>query len=172
MAHQFLPYIVPLLLIGLVLRRTTRARTINPGRMWIAPVIYGALAVSALLAGPFPGLLFLAIFIVAVLAGAGLGYFRAIHQTLTVDPETGKVTSQPTTIGAILVLVLFAVRFGIKSAFPDLSNHAHASNDVTQGANALLLFTVAMLIAQAVFLRNRTRPLLEAHAAASSATPN
>lgn len=172
MSHQVLPYIVPLLLIGLVLRRVTRVRTIKPGRMWVAPVIYAAMAVSGLVAGPFPGLLFLALFVVAIVAGAGLGYLRAHHQTLSIDPKTGKISSQPTTIGTILVLALFVVRFGLKSAFPGLSEHGHTGRDVTQGANALLLLTVAMLITQSIFLWMRTRPLLAAHAAQGLSRPN
>lgn len=167
MVRQYLPYIVPLLLMGLVLRRVSRVRTINPSRMWIGSSIYALMAISGLVAGPFPSLLFLAIYVAAAFGGSGLGYLRANHQKLTIDPKTGKISSQPTTIGAVLVLALFAVRFGLKSAFPDLANHGRASSEITQGTSALLIFTVTMLIAQTAFLWLKTRPLLAAHAAGS-----
>ncbi len=56
MSKSILPYIVPLLLAVLILRRSGKARTVKPGRMWVVPLILVAMALSALIDEPFPGL--------------------------------------------------------------------------------------------------------------------
>jgi hypothetical protein len=163
--NSILPYVVPVLLLGLIVRRSGRPRSVNTGRMWVAPAIYAAIAISALLAEPFPGVLAIMAFAAATLAGVGLGYLRARHLHLTIDPKTGKISSRATTLGSLLIVALFAVRFGLKSVFPDMASHGHAAKDVTLGANILLLFTVAMMITNTIMVWRRTRPLLAAHKA-------
>jgi hypothetical protein len=171
MLKEFAPYIVPLLIVALIVRRGSRATRVRPGRMWIRPAIFILVAGTALLAAPMPGLLVIGGFIVAALVGGGLGYLRASHLHLTIDPQTGQVSSQATTIGTALVGVLFAARFGIKIAFPQLSTpgHGHAGAEIVQWGNGMLIFMVAMLIAQAIWIWRRTRPLLAEHAARTAA---
>jgi hypothetical protein len=165
MTHSILPYVIPLLLVVLILRRSGRPRGVNPKRMWISPLIFSTLALSALVAEPFPGFLALLAFLAAAVLGAGLGYLRALHQNLTIDPKTGKISSQATTLGSFLILALFVVRFGLKLAFPGVASHGHTGADVTLGTSILLVFTVAMMVTQTVLIWSRTRPLLAAHAA-------
>lgn len=162
---EFLPYIVPLLFAALIIRRSGRERKVRLGRMWIRPVILVLMATAALAAGPMPALLVLAAFVAAAGIGAGLGYLLAQHQHLTIDGDTGHISSRSSTIGTALILVLFAIRFGAKLVFPELANPGHAVHQVTQAADGLLIFTVAVLVTQSVELWRRTRPLLADHAA-------
>lgn len=165
------PYIVPLLVAGLMLRRASRARKIRPSRIWIGPAIFALLAAFALAAGPMPALLVIGLYAAAVVVGAGLGYLRARHQVLSIDPQTGQISSQATLVGTLLFLGIFVFRFGLKLAFPEMGDHAHANLDMTEAANGLLLLTVAMLATQAALLWNRSRPLLAAHAARTGDAP-
>jgi hypothetical protein len=162
---EFLPYIVPLLFAALIIRRSGRERKVRLGRMWIRPVILVLMATAALAAGPMPPLLVLAAFVVAAGVGAGLGYLLAQHQHLTIDSDTGHISSRSSTIGTALILVLFAIRFGAKLVFPELADPGHPGHQVTQAADGLLIFTVAVLVTQSVELWRRTRPLLADHAA-------
>lgn len=160
---EFAPYIVPLIVAVIIIRRSMQARKVNTGRMWIRPVVLLLLLASALAAAPMPSVIAIAGFVLAVVAGAALGTYMASHQHLTIDDETGHISSRSSTIGTALVLGLFAIRFGAKLVFPELAHPGHSA--MTQGANGLLVFTVAVLIAQTVSIWRRTQPMLAAHAA-------
>jgi len=165
MWKDYAPYIVPLLVVALIVRRSARARKVRLRGMWISPVILTLMTAGALIAEPMPGLLAIGGFVVATLAGAGVGYLMARHLHLSIDAGTGEISSRATMIGTLLILGLFAARFGLKLVFPGLADHAHANAEVTEAANGLLIFTVATLIARTATIWNRTRPLLAAHAA-------
>lgn len=169
MLKDLAPIIVPLVAAGLVVRRAARARTIRLRRMWIAPGIFTLATVAALAAAPMPSLLMIGMFVVAAAVGGGLGFLRAHHLHLTIDPETGVISSRATTIGSVLVAILFVARFGLKTAFPQLAAHGHGGAEFIQWSNALLIFTVAMLVAQTAWVRTRTQPLLAEHAARANA---
>lgn len=171
MSQQYLPYIVPLIVAVIVLRRAGRAQKISLNRMWIRPVIITLMAGAALFVGHFPGPIALAAFATAIVAGTGVGYLRARHQHLTIDSETGQISSQSTMIGTALFLGIFAIRYGVKLAFPQMADPGHGGAQVILVTNCLLLFTAAMFIAQTALIWNRTRPLLAEHAARTAAPP-
>ena len=164
MPKSFLPYLVPLLVAALIVRRSGRTRRISLNRIWIAPGIFVLMTVGALATEPVPGLAVIAVFIAAALAGGGLGYLGAHHQQLSIDPETGKISSRATAIGTLLVLGLFLFRFALKLVYPQMGTYGPAGSPVTQTANGLLIFTVAMLIVRSIAIWNRAQPLLAAHA--------
>lgn len=168
---ELAPYIPLLLVAALVLRRAGKPQKVNPGRMWIRPLILLLLVGTALIAGPFPGLLIEALFALAAGAGVGVGYLRAHHQKLSIDAKTGRISSQTSTIGTVLVLGLFALRFGLRTVFPETSQHHHAATTATYATNGLLIFTVAMLVTNSILIWNRTRPLVAAHAAGTLEMP-
>ncbi|HUO93972.1 MAG TPA: hypothetical protein VMU22_13675 [Rhizomicrobium sp.] len=164
MLKEFAPYIVPLLLAALIVRRSMQARKVNTGRMWIRPIILLLMLAGALAAAPMPGLIAIAGFVAAGAIGVALGTYMASHQHLTIDEKSGHISSRSSTIGTALFLGLFGVRFGVKLAFPELEHPGHAGGQVMAVANGLLVFTVGVLIAQTVAIWRRTRPLLAAHA--------
>lgn len=170
MLKDLAPIIVPLIVAGLLVRRAARARTVRLRRMWIAPAIFALLTAAALAAAPLPSLLMMGVFVAAAAVGGGLGFLRAHHQHLSIDPETGVISSRTTTVGSVLVAILFVARFGLKTAFPQLGVHGHGGAGVVQWSNAFLIFTVAMLIARTAWTHTRTQPLLAEHAARTSAT--
>jgi len=171
MSQQYLPYIVPLIVAVLILRRAGRAQKISMNRMWIRPAIITLMAGAGLFVGPFPGLIAIAAFVAAAGAGAGFGYLRARHQLISIHPETGEVSSQATMIGTLLFLGIIAVRYGVKLAFPQMANPGHGGAQVILVTNCLLLFTAAMFITQTALIWSRTRPLLAAHAARVALPP-
>jgi len=162
---EFLPYLAPLIAVLIILRRSRQMRKVNTGRMWIRPVLLVLLLAGALAAEPMPGLIVIGAFVLAAVVGAALGIYMASHQHLTIDPQTGQLTSRNSAIGTLLVLGLFAIRFGARLVFPELANPGHHASQVTAAANGLLVFTVAVLIAQSVAIWRRTRPLIADHAA-------
>jgi hypothetical protein len=135
--------------------------------MWIAPAIILVLTCAALAQSRMPGPIALAAFAAAALAGMGVGYLRARHQALSVDPATGEVTSKPTQVGTILIVALFAIRYGLHFLVPQMADHpgGRAAADAIAWTNGALIFAAAMLVTQAIVLWLRTQPLLAEHAA-------
>jgi len=161
---EYIPYIVPLLVTALIVRRSMQARKVNTNRMWVRPVILLLMLAGALAYAPVPGVIAIAAFLAAAVAGVAIGYYMATHQHLTIDEKTGHVSSRTSVIGTLLVLGLFAIRFGAKIAFPELANPGRSHAVMTQAANGLLVFTVAVLITQTVSIWRRTQPMVAAHA--------
>jgi len=166
------PYAVPLAVLALILWRGIKAkpRKVSLRRIWIRPVVAIVAIGAVLTTAPLPGPLAIAGMGAGLMAGLGAGWLRARHMAFTVDSETGTLTSTATPIGTILVVVLFAARFLLKLAFPQM---AHVNTGHHISANALLwtdiglLFSAGMVWGRAITMWLRARPLLEAHRAGS-----
>jgi hypothetical protein len=157
--------LIPLVIVALVILRNSRARRLRIEAMWVAPVIIIALIGLSLTSQGMPSPLGLALCIAGVLVGAGLGWWRARFTHITVDPMTHELTSRASPIGMLVILVVFAIRFGIR---------AYAQqNGTTLGVwavalpDALLVMSVGLVCAGRleIFLR-ATRLLNEARAKA------
>ena len=108
--NQILPFVVPLLVVALLVRRSMGTNKVRIRAMWIRPAILLIAAGATLAASPMPGPIALAAFLAAAVVGAGVGYLRARHLELSVDPATGTVSSKSTPIGMILIVGLVAIR--------------------------------------------------------------
>lgn len=169
LAAKVTPYLVPILVLGLIVWRSTRAkpRAVKPSALWIRPLILAVLTGMVLATTPFPPWIALAAFLIAAIAGAGVGHAagRAVH--MSVHPETGVLESRATPIATAIIVGLFAVRYGARLMFPQAKMAAggRVTAGVLQVTDGLLIFTTAMVIAQSATLWLRARPLLAAHRA-------
>jgi hypothetical protein len=108
----------------------------------------------------------LAIFSLGAVAGAAVGYFRALHQEFSIDPETGNVMSKATPLGSLLFLGIFIVRFAMNTWMKggQQADMAHPpSANVMLYTDATLFFAFAMVAATAWEVWRRTRPLVREH---------
>lgn len=170
MRSEFAPYIGPavlFVLLGWRMMRATRGRPLNPDRLWIRPALLFLFLVLAFLHPPAITFLSLGAFVLALAAGIGTGYVRAAHQTLTIDRESGTITSKMSAIGSLLFVAVFGVRYLIRIAM----NGGQAPQDFTPHsgpalivADALLIFLVAMVAAMAWQTWRRARQLLDSQA--------
>jgi hypothetical protein len=115
------PYIAPLLVVAIVARRLIKnpPRKVKPSRLFITPGLLAVAAAFTLKQTGVPSLLWLLVDVVAVGAGAGVGYLTARHREFTLDAETGEIMGRSTPIGTIIFAALFAVRFGLMGIPPD-----------------------------------------------------
>lgn len=168
---------VILLIARLAVRRSARSRRIRIQRMWLSPILASIATVSTLAREPFPSIWALGIFALATAAGAGSGYFRALHTELTLDPETGNVSSRATPIGSALVVVFlflrFAIEYFVKSGVPQagfghrvLEGPAAHGVDLFRLADAALIFSTMMTVARRYEVWRRAMPMIAAHKAA------
>ena len=177
------PYLVPLLIVGMVALRLirNRPRKVKPNRLFIMPAFIALAAALTLSQAGWPSLAWMAADVLAAVLGAGVGYLSARHREFTLDAESGEIMSRATPIGTIIFAALFAVRFGLKLAFPQLNGGAtpyaappaqfHATASVIAWTDAGLIFSTAMLIASAATTWLRTRHLVEARRAAKAQQP-
>jgi hypothetical protein len=160
-------YLIPLVFVGLAIVRNARARNLKVERLWIMPSVI--LVATALTFSqqrmPAPAMILVDIALLA--AGAGLGWWRARFTRITVNPETHNLTSQASPIGMLLILGIFALRFGLRSYAAQNAGALHVSiTDITDG---FLLLAVGLVCAQRLELALRaTRLLNEARAAKSA----
>ena len=155
------PYLIPLLVIALVALRLIRnkPRKVKPNRVFVVPVALTLAVIFTLTQTPAPGLLWIAIYLVAACIGAGVGYLSGRHREFTLDAESGEIMSRATPIGTIIFGALFAVRFGLKLVFPQLSgggtpygppsSNLHPAAGVIGWTDAGLVFSTALLLATA-----------------------
>ena len=172
---QYLPILLIVALIGFRLLRAAQMRKINPGRLWISPVIAltGMVLLFALLPSPLGNPFAIPIFAGAALIGVGVGYLRGKHQEFSIDPATGDVMSKASPIGTIVFLAVFVVRFGLRTWMgnPQADAGRPLDPNVTLYTDATLFFAFGMLSATAWEVWRRTRPLVLAHRAAPPPLP-
>src|SRR3954453_2520271 len=167
------PYLAPLLVVALVALRLIRNKPqkVKPGWLFVTPLLLVPAIYLTLRQAPAPGALWLLVDAAAALAGAGVGWLTARHRAFTLDAETGEIMSRATPIGTVIFGALFAVRFGLKLAFPQMqAGHAYASAGASfhptaasaiGWADAGLVFSAAMVIARAATIWLHTRHLVQ-----------
>jgi hypothetical protein len=177
MLKQYLPYIIPLLVLGVVLWRTSRAmkgRPVKPSRLWIRPAIVAVFMATALATSPLPNLFGLGVLALAGAVGVSAGYLLARHQAFTLDSATGVITSTTSPFGVFLFVGLFAVRYVFRTMMEGgrapgkLAAH---STQIALYTDAGLLFLLGLVCAQAWEIWRRTRPLVVEHAARAATKP-
>ena len=166
---RYLPFVLILLL---VFRRAGRSRKVRVERAWLIPLLSVLGVASTLSREAFPSVAALAIFVAAGAIGAGAGYFQALHTELSIAPEGDHVMSKPTQLGSVLIVVLFAVRFGldylVKGSFqpgpPSFIPQAptqHHGVDLFRLADAALIFATALMLGQRLEILRRAHLLLK-----------
>lgn len=175
--NQYLPYIFPLLVVGLLARRALRAqapRRIRPSRLWIGP-LYIAVAMGLVLwSSPMPSAFGFVLFIIGAVLGGIVGYFRALHQEFSIEPETGNVMSKASPIATVLFIGVFLVRYALNywmngGEAPD-ALHAKSAQLMLY-TDTMLFFAFAMVSVSAWEVWRRTRPLVAEHKAAQAVSP-
>jgi hypothetical protein len=170
--HHLGPYLVPLLVVALMARRLIKnpPRKVRVNALFVLPLIAIAGTAATIAYSPVPPLFWMVGYAVALAAGGGVGFLTAHHQEFNLDTDTGTITSRATPVGTILVFALFALRYGLKLAFPQIAGAPpgthHPSADLIAWTDAGLIFSAALLTARAATTWLRARPLLLAHRAA------
>jgi hypothetical protein len=157
-----------LLVVALIVRRGSKPRRVKVNSLWRYPAIITLLALFSLAGSAPPGLLAIAMYVIAIPAGAALGWFSAQHVELTLDDKTGTITSKPTVWGTAMTAGAFVARFladtWMKTGSGALPGHHGIA--IAGAADAALIFVAARGLAGAYHMWIRTRPLLEQHKAA------
>lgn len=161
-------YFIPVAVIALVVLRNSRARRLRIETLWITPVLIFAAVGTLFSQQGMPSPVFLAVDIAALAVGAVLGWWRARFTHIAVDPATHQLTSRASAIGMLVILAIFALRYGVRTyAAQHASTLGVSANAI---ADAALVISVGLVCAQRLEIALRaTRLLNEARA---SSTPS
>ncbi len=159
--EHLLPYLLPVLVLILIVRRGVTARKIKIERMWVMPALLIFAGASMFASAQIPGVLIFAELAAALAAGAIVGWYRGRLTHITIDPATQDLTSKTSPVGVVLIAVLFAARYGIRLAFPDIaSGHESLASQAGAITDALALFGIGALVVQRLEMWLRCRRLL------------
>ena len=93
--------------------------------------------------------------------GVAVGWQRGRLTRISLDPATGILTSQASPTAVILIVALFAIRFGLKMLLAQSNIHSVQAVGAT---DALLLFGVGMIAVARIEMWIRCRRLMAAGA--------
>jgi hypothetical protein len=171
-AAHVLPYIVPLVVILVVIRRNLRGRKIRAERLWLYPAILTIAAVAVMGAEGPPSPIGALAMAAALVLGGIVGWYRGRLTGITLNPESHELTSQASTAGMILIAAVFALRYGLRMATAQGRTMLPASVhlNATLATDVLMLFAIGVMSVQRVEMWLRCRKLLT-EAKASAAPP-
>jgi hypothetical protein len=113
-----------------------------------------------------PSSLGLAVDAAALAAGGLLGWWRARFTHITIDPASHELTSRASPVGMLVILAVFAVRYGLRTYA--VQDAAAIGLPVSVIADAALVISVGLVCAQRLELFTRASRLLAEHRASST----
>lgn len=160
---QAVALIVPLVVIGLVILRNSRARRLRIETLWIAPVMIVAMIGLALSQEGMPTPLSIGIDIAGLAVGALIGWWRARFTHIEIDQQTHQLTSRASPLGMLIILGVFALRYALRMfAAESAGQYGLVATD------ALLVMTVGLVCAQRLEIFTRASRLLAEHRSSSN----
>jgi membrane protein CcdC involved in cytochrome C biogenesis len=116
--QQLIAYAITALIVGVVLffriRRMRGTRKLNLNQLWIIPAIYGALALFVFATSPPHGTGWL-LAVVALIAGAALGWQRGRSMRIAVDPESGGLNQSASPLTFLFLIGLIVIKVGLQT---------------------------------------------------------
>ncbi len=166
MPHSLWPSLIGLALIALAVRRSLRVRKLRPDRMLLLPGMVVLITLFLLIEDPPRELLTMVVLAGAALLGAAVGWHRGRLTRISHDPADGSFTAEPSVAAVILLLVVFALRYGVKLwlAASPAGRHSHEAELAT---NALLMSSAGLIAVQRAEMFIRCRKLMAAAGAAA-----
>jgi hypothetical protein len=138
------------------LRRMRGTRPLKIGTMWIVPLVFLVLAAMTLVQAPPHGLGWLAI-AGALVSGSLIGWHRGRAMRITVDPETHSLSQSASPLAIILLLIIVAIRMGIRS----IAELEHVSQgQLMLITDSLVVFALGLFSVQRLEMFQRAQRLL------------
>lgn len=151
--------------VPILLLRNARPRKLRLELLWVRPGLLLLAGLSSFLRTPPPvDLLSLAVMTAGFALGGALGWQRGRLMRIEVDPQTHQMTMRASPGAMIFILVLMVLRMSASGTVLQTLGSTHIP--VTVVVDALILFSLALMLLQSVEIGIRGRRLLaEAQAA-------
>ena len=154
-AATALPFVVRDVVLRLRFRSMGKERRLNPGTLWIVPVLYFLIAGSMLFALVPPPLgwgLLLAGLVIGIAAGWHRGKLILIRR----NSETGELRQKASPLAMLLLLVLVALKLGARAIFGETAAGQPGSSAMLL-TDAFIGFALGLLSATRLELYLRAR---------------
>jgi hypothetical protein len=161
MPQSYIPYLIAVFVLAMVVRRSLRGRRLRVDRLWVIPVLLLVAAVMTIVQAPPHEPSMILVLALAALMGAAIGWQRGRLTRINLDPDTGILTSQASPAAVILIVAVFALRFGLRFW---LMQNPHKGGQALVATDALLLFGVGMISVARIEMWIRCRRLMAAGA--------
>jgi hypothetical protein len=161
--QSLVPSLISLVIIALVVRRSLTARKLNMDRMLLLPGVLVLVSLYLFASDPPRDPLTWSLFAAALAVGGVIGWHRGKLTIISHDAETGELTAKPSVAAVILILMVFAARFGLRFWLASQPGAGH-NHIAVVATNALLLSTVGVIGIQRVEMYVRCRRLIAAAA--------
>ena len=158
MPHGYLPYLIAVFVLAMVLRRSLRGQRLKVDRLWVIPVLLIVAAVMTLVQSPPTDPAGIAGIVLAAVMGVAVGWQRGKLTRITLDADTGVLTSQASPAAVVLILAVFALRFGLRFW---LQAHPQKGGPLLAATDALLLFGVGMIATARIEMWLRCKRLID-----------
>lgn len=148
---------VAAIVIALRLRRMSSSRPLTVERLWVVPVIYGAIASFLYWRFPPHGMTILWCAI-ALALGAAAGWWRGRTIHIGVDPETHALSQRESPFTMVFLLVLIGLRYGARQLVGPTGAVTHM--EVMALTDILIAFALGLLSMQRFEMYLRAQKLL------------
>jgi hypothetical protein len=153
-------YVIPVVVIAVVMalrwRRMSRARKLKIETLWILPVIYLVIVGFVFFSAP-PGLSGWAWSALALVIGAGIGWYRGSMMKINVDPETHTLSQQASPAAFLLLIVLVVAR---SAARQEMGGGNPASPAALLATDVAMAFALGLISATRLEMAIRAKRLL------------
>ena len=153
-----IPAIVILVVLALRFRGMRRERPLRIERLWIVPALYCVMAGLTFWNMPPSSLAIWMWCGVALVAGAGIGWWRGKMMRISVDPESHAIRQQGSAAAMLLILALIVIRSAARNA--DQLGIPGVHVDVMAMTDVLIALALGLLTAQRLEMFLRARRLL------------
>ena len=170
--NSLLSYVVMgiaiILIVALRLRRMGTDQPLKLERLWVLPAIYLVIVAISFAEAP-PDATGWTLVGIGVVLGGLAGWYRGRAISIRVDPETGTLNQRASPLALIFLVVLIALRYGLRILAHQASPVHLSATTIVDGFLALAFGLIALQRLE-MFLRGR-RLLMEARAGRSDITP-
>ena len=161
-----LPVLVILFLLYFRLRRAMKPQQLKLSQLWIRPAIYVVIAGLVVLA-PQPGAQPLMLqdalwFVLAALLGAAGGWQMGRVTAIHVDPEKGTLMATGGQAAMIIIIILIAVRMGVRTGLGMEASAWHLNMAVVTDAS--IVFAGCLFAVRGLEMFLRAQRVMREHA--------
>lgn len=104
--------IIALLAVRVV--RMSREQRFTPGRMWFIPGLFAVLTVWLIVFEGYTTLLDIALMLLALAIGLGIGWYQGTHTVVRVDHDRHAMFVKISPLGALIWIVVIVFRMGVR----------------------------------------------------------
>ena len=173
MPPDLAPYVIAAPIVAIALffrfRRMGKPQRLRLGTLWIIPGIFTLLAIVVLVQFPPAGWGWLWLTL-GLIAGSAIGWQRGRFVAISIDPDTGLLNQRSSRAAMVFILVLVAVRWGLRSAV--MMGDARWHLGAMLVSNIFIAFAVGILGAYRVEIYLRARKLLRARPSGTAPEPS